>query len=49
LAIGIGAVIVLMGVGTLAFVAPVLYITIAKGEEEESTAKTGVVTPAPAV
>ena len=49
LAIGIGAVIVLMGVGTLAFVAPVLYIIVANGEEEESTAKTGVVTPAPAV
>ncbi len=49
LAIGIGAVIVLMGVRTLAFVAPVLYITIAKEEEEEPTAKTGVVTPAPAV
>ena len=40
LAIGIGAVIVLMGAGTLAFVAPLLYLTIAK-EEEEPAVKAG--------
>ena len=40
LAIGIGAVIVLMGVGTLAFVAPVLYIAIAK-EEDAPTVEAG--------
>jgi len=39
LAIGMGAVIVLMGVGTLAFVAPVLYITTAKEGEAEPTVK----------
>ena len=41
LAIGMGAVIVLMGVGTLAFVAPVLYITTAKEGEAEPTVKAG--------
>ena len=41
LAIGIGAVIVLMGVGTLAFVAPVLYITIAKGKRKSPPQRRG--------
>ncbi|MCH2511608.1 MAG: hypothetical protein DSY78_04940 [Chloroflexi bacterium] len=41
LAIGMDAVIVLMGVGTLAFVAPVLYITTAKEGEAEPTVKAG--------
>ena len=40
LAIGAGAVIILMGVGTLAFVAPVLYLVTAK-EKDEFPVKTG--------
>ena len=40
LAIGMGAVIILMGAGTLAFVAPVLYFTTAK-EEDEPAVKAG--------
>lgn len=40
LAIGAGAIIVLMGAGTLALVAPVLYLTTAK-EKDEAAVTTG--------
>ncbi len=45
LAIGTGAVIVLMGTGALAFVAPVLYLVLNKEEEDEEGV---VITGAPA-
>jgi len=47
LAIGTGAVIVLMGAGTLAFVAPVIYHATAR-EEEEGEVNTGAPAPRPA-
>lgn len=46
LAMGTGAIIALMGAGTAAFLAPVLYLTMTKEEEEEEGAvTTGVPTP----
>lgn len=47
LAIGTGAVIVLMGVGSLAFLAPVLYLSTAE-EKAGSVAKTGAAAASPA-
>lgn len=35
LAMGVGAKIILIGAGTMAFLAPALYLAIAKEEEEE--------------
>ena len=40
LAMGVGAMIILMGAGTLAFLAPVLYFTTAE-DREEPTVRTG--------
>tara|TARA_B110000116_G_scaffold3750_1_gene3290 strand:+ start:64 stop:237 length:174 start_codon:yes stop_codon:yes gene_type:complete len=39
LALGVGAMIILMGAGTMAFLARVLYLAIAKEEEEEPMVK----------
>jgi hypothetical protein len=47
LAIGTGAVIVLMGAGTLGFVAPVIYRATAR-EEEEGEVNTGAPARRPA-
>ena len=49
LAIGTGVVIVLMGAGTLALVAPALYFTMAEEEEAEAEKRVATKTPAPAV
>ena len=39
LGVGVGAMIILMGAGTMAFLARVLYLAIAKEEEEEPMVK----------
>ena len=39
LALGVGAMIILMGAGTMAFLARVLYLAIAKEGEEEPMVK----------
>ena len=39
LALGVGAMIILMGAGTMAFLARVLYLAIDKEEEEEPMVK----------
>ena len=48
LAIGSGAVIILMGAGTLALATPVLYVALAKEEDKERTVNTGAPAATPA-
>jgi hypothetical protein len=42
---GVGTMIILMGAGTMAFVAPVLYLVTAKEEEEEEEPRVNVGAP----